>query len=183
MSVPNLQQLCHLETILKRQPRPPRVLEIGGTGEWRAALQHRARSWTQVADTPLPCESFDLIFLNQILERKADDQLGELVQEARNHLAPGGVLYALCWIIPGLYPRWNFQDSPFRYRKEEDYFRLFCENGFRITVEREEWLPDQDWADQSWSLWLEATGLVGITRRLLELSPLPQYSQFLLYAS
>ena len=183
MSAPNLQQLVHLETLLKRQPSPPRVLEIGGTGEWRAALEPHSKSWTQVADAPLPGSQFELIFLNQILERKADEQLAQLVREASQRLAPGGLLYALCWIIPGLYPRWNFHDSPFRYRKEEDYFQLFYETGFRITVEREEWLPDEDWADQSWSLWLEATGLVGITRRLLEMSPIPQCSQFLLYAS
>lgn len=220
------RQLSFLENILSRQAGPHRVLDLGcGPGTWALRLGHLTESWVgydvapdfietarreahRLGRTNLRFEvgsllevdegrNFNLVVLGGILGYLDDSELPQLMATVKNHLRPGGIVYARVSISPGLYPRLSLgKNYPIHYRKLDEYVNLFRQSGLHVTQERDYAFTEGNLATAYTALarWFGRTGMTayrfmqrlrpltfGLARKLLDLTPLPQSMQFVLY--
>ena len=219
------RQVQFLETILRQQETPPRVLDLGcGPGWWATQLAHLTESWLVFDIAPSFIEHaqseaaslglshlqfrtsnllevkegrrFDVAVLGGTLGYINDPDLLPLMENVRSHLLPGGVVYVRVSTIPGIYPRivWN-GDYQITYRKEAEYYEVFQKAGFSVTSQRDYAFTEGSLATVYTALarWMGRTGMTayrvamhlrplsfGLARLLLDLTPLPQSTQFVL---
>lgn len=140
---------------------------------------------------------FDVVVLGGILGYLDDQELPQLMAVVRRHLRPGGLVYARVSVSPSIYPRLSLSTNyPIHYRKVEEYVALFRAAGLYVTQERDVAFTEANLATAYTALarWFGRTGMTayrfmqrlrpltfGLARRLLDLTPLPQSMQFVLY--
>jgi len=190
----------HLESLFKNRTGPAHVLELGcAQGEWARSLAPVVDSWLGIDESPKAIEQaqrlqsneglsnlnfkvdslyniqteghFQVIVLGGILAQLQDEDIKALLESARLQLAAGGMVYVQVPIIPGIYPPFSAKFMTPKYRKEHDYCQLFGQCGFLATWERDEI------ESETFLGW----GYSPILQWMLELSPIPQTTNFVLY--
>jgi len=141
-------------------------------------------------------QSFDLVVLGGTLGLLEDEEVVSLLRRVRQQLAPGGLVYVRVSISPGIYPRIKPQGRyPICYRKQAEYLCIFRELGFRVAVSRDyaftrgilataytfpaRRLGRTGMSAYRWAM-LCAPLSFGLARLLLDLTPFPQSSLFIL---
>ncbi len=155
-------------------------------------LQFRAGDFLESWDE----RSFDLIVLGGTLGYLSHEQMVSLLERVREQLAPGGIVYVRVSTIPGIYPRLQLKGRyPICYRKETEYLSVFRQLGFRVEVSRD-YAFTRGLLATAYTFLARRLGRTGMTayrwaglcaplsfglaRLLLDLTPLPQSSLFIL---
>lgn len=139
---------------------------------------------------------FDVVILGGTLGYINDSDLFPLMENVRSHLLPGGFVYVRVSTTPGIYPRIvRNGDYQIAYRKQAEYYETFQKAGFSVTSQRDYAFTEGSLATVYTALarWMGRTGMTayriamrvrplsfGLARILLDLTPIPQSTQFIL---
>ena len=160
-------QVSFLEKLVRDQPHPRNVLDLGcGPGVWAMELAHLVDSWLGIdisrhfvdhandeaarrglahldfrVGSMLSVDEgarFQIIILGGTFGYIGDRDLRPMMEVVKKHLAPGGVVYVRVSTMPGIYPRLSLgRLYPITYRKQAEYERLFRQSGFHTETARD----------------------------------------------
>ena len=189
-------QLAHMVDSWLGIDIAPKFIECAKREATKRGLTHlefREGSMLEVAEN----RRFQVIILGGILGYVSDRDVRALMDICKTHLAPGGVVYTRVSTIPGIYPRLSLgRLYPITYRKQAEYERTFREAGFSVTTARDYAFTEAHLATvyTAPARWYGKTGMTayrmalrffpltfGLARRLLDFTPLPRSSLFILH--